>query len=291
MKGPPRLADAQSDPLVVSMLTAARRERPDARGAERALSALGVSATALAASKPALGIAAGHVGALAYGKWLAVGFATGVAVLGSGQAAYRAAAGPAVNDAEAVAVSSGAMRKPATPNGPHTATNPEPPDVRQKPTIASGGEPRSPVLPAKKSAHSTYASEQVTKAAPQRAVAAPDTPSSLDGVPQLGVSTPARGSAVAASTQSALARELALIDEARRALSSGRPMDAVQTLDRYEQEWPSGHLRRDAAYLRMESHAASGNRVAAVRAAAALLELYPRGAYAERARAVLGDQK
>jgi len=67
----------------------------------------------------------------------------------------------------------------------------------------------------------------------------------------------AAASPASSARPSTLAAELALLDEARRALRAGDPARARRELDRYAREIPRGQLGREAAMLRAEVDAAA----------------------------------
>ena len=88
--------------------------------------------------------------------------------------------------------------------------------------------------------------------------------------------------------ESTISLELALIDEARRALQTGRAGAALLALQRHRAEVKRPRLGPEAQYLEMEALFASGNASAARAVARALVARYPRGPHAARANAILG---
>ncbi len=87
-------------------------------------------------------------------------------------------------------------------------------------------------------------------------------------------------------------RELQLVDEARSALGLGQPAEVLRLHGRYQREFgASGHFAPEMLYLRLEAHSKSGNRGGAEEAAREILERYPNGPHALRARAELESQK
>ena len=73
---------------------------------------------------------------------------------------------------------------------------------------------------------------------------------------------------------------------ARIASAKGDPETALATLDEHARLHPSGTLREEAAALRVEALARSGDPSAARAAAARFARTYPQSAYAERVRSV-----
>jgi hypothetical protein len=88
---------------------------------------------------------------------------------------------------------------------------------------------------------------------------------------------------------SAIEVEVRLIDEARRDVAQGRARDALDALGRYAREAPSRRLAPEAAYLELEANVLLGDHDAAARSARSLLDRYPTGPHAARARKVLGQ--
>lgn len=85
-----------------------------------------------------------------------------------------------------------------------------------------------------------------------------------------------------------VAAEVRLVERARRALASGDLTEANAILDDYERSFPHGSLAQEAAILRIDALARSGDRVATERAVAAYLAAHPRSPHAARLRAMIG---
>src|SRR6185436_17144522 len=88
-------------------------------------------------------------------------------------------------------------------------------------------------------------------------------------------------------TSRSLAPEIALIDQTRVAIKSGKPQVALALLDRYHHQFPNGRFAPEANYLRIEALAASGNRKAAETLAQKSLSLGADGPHDKRIRAIL----
>jgi hypothetical protein len=86
-----------------------------------------------------------------------------------------------------------------------------------------------------------------------------------------------------------LSAEIALVQQAMRALASGEVGVALSVLDTYRRECPQGVLAKEAGVLRVQALARSGNTAEARRLARELLDADPRGVLAPRLRAVLGE--
>ncbi len=115
---------------------------------------------------------------------------------------------------------------------------------------------------------------------------APARPRASSAEPPPAASTPAQPDA--RETDSRLAREVDLVDQARAALRGGDTGAALEALDRYEREMRNGRLGAEAMYLRMEALSRSGDHARAANAARRLLSAYPDGPHAARARALVG---
>lgn len=85
-----------------------------------------------------------------------------------------------------------------------------------------------------------------------------------------------------------LARELAAIETARRALASDDPAEALRRLQRYDQRFPQGRLRTERTVLMIEALVKNGNRTRASQLGQSFLERSPNGPYAQRIRSLLG---
>jgi hypothetical protein len=59
---------------------------------------------------------------------------------------------------------------------------------------------------------------------------------------------------------STLREEVAVLSRAKAALDRGAPSEALDAIGTYHMRFPSGHMRREAVYLEMESEHALGHR-------------------------------
>jgi hypothetical protein len=85
-----------------------------------------------------------------------------------------------------------------------------------------------------------------------------------------------------------LSREVTRLRRARAVLVGGSPASALEVLNGYALEFPSGALRIEAAALRIEAVAALGDHAAARRLAAEFLASFPSSPLATRVRQVSG---
>lgn len=86
---------------------------------------------------------------------------------------------------------------------------------------------------------------------------------------------------------SSLADELALLDQARRAVADGRAATALEVLKTHARKFPRGALRDEAAVLRMEAYVLAGDRDRARTSAEAFLERAPDSPQRARVRSLL----
>lgn len=86
-------------------------------------------------------------------------------------------------------------------------------------------------------------------------------------------------------TALSIAREIALIDRARASIAKGDPKGVLGTLDEYDVECRRGALSLEAAILRIEALAATGDHDGAAARARKFLERHPQSAYDARVRA------
>ena len=93
--------------------------------------------------------------------------------------------------------------------------------------------------------------------------------------------------AASATPTSSLRRELELVEAARRALRGGDASACLASVDRYEEEFPSGQFTHEGQVMRIEAMALAGNHDKATRLAHAFLQANPKSPYADRVRSVL----
>jgi hypothetical protein len=268
MIDPPRLAD--DDGPGAALLRAARHETPATDVLDRTLAAVaavtaaGVITSAVAtktAAKTSLGTVL---------KFLLIGAAAGTLTVGGAAVVhYSVTEAPA---ARATDTTSNARPHPVTtvPRSPVVSSNPAP---ESAPPALGLGERISPPAARTESRAAEVASAH-------RLDSLPSTPSPAGSSTAQPATEPADG-------DSAMSAEVRLLDEARRALGEGRSAAALAAVERYEREAPTHRLAPEAAYLQMEANRALGDRAAAVRSAQVLLNLYPDGPHAARARRIL----
>jgi hypothetical protein len=106
------------------------------------------------------------------------------------------------------------------------------------------------------------------------------------GVP---VSKPVSGVRASGGTRRLpdLREEIALMDQARSALRSAAPTRALTVLQQYRGQFPQGSFGQEAAVLRIEALAASGNHAKAVAEANGFLSRNPNSPHSERLRRIV----
>jgi hypothetical protein len=249
---PPRLART-GDPFDRALLRAARCESPPPGAEDRALLGLGLSAGLSPHS--VVGQTTGSISAVGWAwplKAIAVTVALGAAIAG-------AWAGARPRPVLASAAPSAAKAFEAAPLLPPEvnaqAPNPEPsPPRREEP-------PGGPI-------HASRSSPRAPLSATRLPDAVPAVQAATVDVPPLSV-------------------EIALVQQAARALAGGEVAIALDLLDTYRRECPRGVLAEEAGVLRVQGLARSGRAAEAKALARQLLDAHPRGVLAARLRGLL----
>ena len=280
---PVRLVDEGGSELMHSLLSAVREEQPKHAAMQRTLTVLGVGTalTVVASSSSALtaGSAAGSFsGAVSLGsakgvaapalmviKWLSAGLLTGLVAT---SAVYVVTQPTVVNSpagsATSVLAKQVALQSRRQPRVLASASNAEnAPDI-----------PAQVELPA---------SAPEVRSAPAPAAGAAE-PSELS----LSARVPPSSSA---DHDAQLAAELALLDRARQALAAGNAASAMRSLNDYDARFEHPNLLPEALYLRLEAFTLKGDRYETENVARRMLQAFPAGPHAARARAVLGVDK
>ena len=98
------------------------------------------------------------------------------------------------------------------------------------------------------------------------------------------IETAATSSPTASAAQGtpSLAREIALLDQARSAVRAHDGAQALRSLDRYGKEFPSGQMAAEATLLRIDALVQTGDRATASALARAFIDRNPRSPLLER---------
>jgi hypothetical protein len=243
----------------------ARRDRAPRAAYERALASLAsVSlATGLTASaKLAWGASAvSQVTPWVVAKWIAVGMTASLLTFGAAEGLYQTLGGGETSSHES--------KQPARPAPLRAAADAE--GVAQPQPEAPGAVRSSHPIPAPANAPA----RSIEASAPQPDSAQIDDQS-------------ASGSPASGSDAEQLSREVTRLRRARALLVGSSPASALEVLNGYTLEFPSGTLRIEAAALRIEAFVALGDRAAARRLATEFLASFPSSPLATRVRQISG---
>jgi hypothetical protein len=88
-----------------------------------------------------------------------------------------------------------------------------------------------------------------------------------------------------------LSEELAVLDQARRALAKRDHAGALARLDEYARRFPRRHLSSEATVLRIETLVKSGDAAQATRLGKDFLARQPNGPYAKRVSSLVADAR
>lgn len=232
MKPPARITDQAAGGLGARLVRSARADAPPATSRQRAIVAAalaGATVSSMSGGAAASGAVAG--GALA--RWLTLGVGGFVLAVAIGAA---------------VVAGTDKSREPATP----VAT-------------AVAAPPRS-MAPPSSAPPSSAPPTNVPAALPPEIVAVPVE--SLPSVPVrmlAPVAAPRETAPVAdaPAARSTLTQEIAILDDAKRALDASQADAALGILDRHSREFPRGALVPEATALRIEALYRRGDRAAA----------------------------
>jgi outer membrane lipoprotein YfiO len=227
----------------------------------------------------------------ARGKVLAI---VGVgSALGASAAASTASATPKIVSAFAASlgkwISAGALVVAATglAAGGYVLVNPPPEGATN--TAPAAASASAVVSPPPRARAPVSTATSIPTIAPVEAVPTSDAPvaRSLVAPPRAEAASVARPAAPADPLL--LGDQVAAIDRAREALSSGDATRALAALEAYEKSFPNGTLNQEATALRIEALLKMGNRAAAAALADSFLAAHPTSPYASRIRSLLGQ--
>lgn len=252
MNDPPRLRDQSHNPLIHEMLSAAGRQEPPRRAMQSTLLAAATAAGVMGGQATA-GAAIAGTTAASLTKLAAKWTLLSAVVVGGGVAGVETSG---VLEDRNVANVAGASASAAAPQ---SAVSPR--------RLGAPG----PVLPAPVPASEESVAAFPEVAPPSQAVVAARPPKAQPPVEL---------------RREQLEGEVALLDQARRALNQGRYGDVRRLSERYLTEYPGGRLEQEARYLRMQAARQQGDVARAQSEARALLALNPQGPHAKAAREV-----
>jgi TolA-binding protein len=269
-----------ADEFERDLIRSAHQDRPSQHALERMLLGLGVPQLPAAISSAAPGAAtSGKIAGTVLAKWLATGFAIGLAAIGGAEAVERALEQRGSHAAEAS--KSGVALSASAASASYRGSS-----APREGAISLAQTAPSAVVP---SAPHRVALSPVQEAAGAAASRAP-SPIASEASPS-SVSLPALGSfalEAAPVPPTSLAQEMRVLDAARRVLASGDPQSALATLIEYEREFPNGALRPEASVLKVRALLAAGDRAGAEALARRIIERAPQSEHADAVRAALG---
>jgi hypothetical protein len=235
MSDPERLLDQKNSELEALILRSALDERPPSGLAKRTLAAIAVAGGAVTAAGSASAATGGAIKGASVGASAGAGAGAGAAGGGVlGAIGMGAIAGIITLGIAQWSMDAEEPARAKTAQEAHSAR------------LSGLAAPRSALGSEKDEGERANGSD------------AREDGSEASGAPPSPSSSAALGRARAPSQRaSALASEVALLDEARRALQSGDAAGALAILDRYERSFAGGQLAREAAQLRATAASAA----------------------------------
>ena len=272
MKSPPRIIDRAGDSVGARLVRSARAEVPPAASRQRAMAAAALAA-ATVSSVSTKAAAAGALPRAATVKWLAwsggglvLAVSLGAAVTTAGN--HAATPRSSATAANAVAPSSHVIAAPLSPSSlPLSASSDAPLAGTDTRAALPAAPPSLPVA---------------TAAAGPRASTARS--SNLPGLASELARELAPASVDSPTARSTLTQEVAVLDEAKRALDDSRAEASLAILDRHAREFPRGSLAPEATALRIEALYRRGDRAGAARLFRRFEESNPKSPLLEHVR-------
>jgi hypothetical protein len=261
-----------------------KRDEPPVKGRHVVAAALGLGSAAItgatAAEGAAIGTAALKASPLLLVKWVGIGTVAGVISVG---AIHHAMTPPAPAPRPIATVASGPVAKSLDPIARHELALPEP--TPESTPVESAPREAAPVAP--QPTRSLHHAAEITPSPPSpRPVVANLSDTSL-GAP-MPVPQPAPAATV---TPSALAAEVAWLDQARAAVSAKNGAHALDVLGQYTRQFPSGTLSLEARVLRIEALYSAGSDGAAAALARDFLASHPTSTHATHVRRLLAEHE
>jgi TolA-binding protein len=257
----PSRREPQEKDVRRALLDSARHDAPTAQAIRRTRTAVLLAMTTAASTTAATAMSTTAARWITMLKWLGVGTLGGLTTVG------------AIHVASHHAQSGAVSMQPQLPKGADQTATP------RSPLSAVSGFPIAQSAPPP-SAPDPSVTEHAAPAPSQQSESRPAGPSLLE-------TPPAPAPAASSSAGASLAQEVAMLDEARRALAQGRAGEALAALDRYRRDYPSGRLGQEATFVRIQALSMQGNTAAARSVAEQFLQTSPTSPLADRVRAVL----
>jgi hypothetical protein len=266
---PLRLADDADSDLSL-LLRAGQAEAPPRHALQKTLAGLGAATTVVGATHAAgAAVTVGKLGVWTLAKWAGAGLVSGVVAVGGVELVQQG-----IESSRERPVAAAASTTPAATPAARTA---EALQGAQPLAVTVPESEGLPVLPPEMRRAGDRGSGAIHPERPPASGVKPAGPASN------------RNAEPEPEETSTISLEIALIDEARRALQAGRAADALEALRRHRTEVKRQRLAPEAQYLEMEALFASGNASAARATARRLLATYPKGPHAARAQSILAS--
>jgi TolA-binding protein len=250
-----------------TLVRAARAERPVDGAEDRVLAALGLSSSVVSGQTATSGLRSSSARLSRLVGFKGLLFATAI-VLGGGAIALAVRPRSPVSPAPPAAVRAAASSSPVPPTEEASAGELVPTATLASATSASSARVE---MPSRKVNPSTIAVRAPRSVSPARAA---PSPSAADLVED---------------KCAPFSVEVALIQQATQALANRDATRAAAALDAYGSRCPSGVLKEEAAFLRVQVMLARGERREAKALARRLLQNDPAGVLAPRLEAILQD--
>jgi TolA-binding protein len=254
MNGPKRLLDDGATELGRAALRSALDEPPPDHLLERTLATVAASAGILAASAGAAQAAAAATGASKAGVSSWVWFLAKCLGAGVGGGA--------------VVVAAVELAAPPPPPAPTRGV--------ESAALAAGTH----------AARGAFGAPAPAATEPSVVAPPPEEPAAVEGQTARGSAPGATAPSASAPGRAGIAAEIALLDAARTAQTSGNHARALSLLDQYATEFPAGGLAAEAEVLRIDVLAARGDRAVAAERARRFLQRHPNSPHAERLRRI-----
>lgn len=273
MSLPPRLSESGND-FGAKLLRAARAERPSRDGAKRA--AIAASAAVLSTCAGVAEKSASTTG-IKIPRWVAA-LGAGAAIVGAGMGLFSASS---VDPNESSSTKHVSMEEPSSP--PAVSSNPS-----SSPLVVSATPSSPPVVEITTAAPAPPAVPIVPEAVPSSHGTREVAPPPASAQEKKG-SSPPSVKPTHVDPSSDVEDELTLLRRAKARVAANEPGGALEVLEVFAKQYPRSAFGEEAAALRVEALAASGDGARARRAADAFFARYPDSPYAQRIESVLAQ--
>lgn len=259
MSAPRRLIEEGATSLEMALLRSAKDDDPPPDALPRAMIAAGVGGAALSGAATTSLLAKPASGLLKWALNLMVGAAFGLAggamFMGEGPSEARPTSAQSTAALTGIDASSAGQAEARPETAREATSGVDLPTLGQSDLSAASPPPRAP--------HKSIPHAQKPRA--------PD--------------------AAGITKKPSLADEVALLDNARRALTAGDAEGALRALETHGKVFSGGALLAEAAVLRIEALAARGDRAGAISKARAFLSAFPKDPHANHVENILHEHE